>query len=618
LKLPPPRKLGLVQINDIISGNLILPLAIGVLWQAAASNAKVREQWQVGHVVFAPDCDSDLEKLAVCDMVCFSTYVWNADYHTDLARRLRDRNPRCFIVFGGPHFTPNYPDFWQHYQGIIDLVVLGEGELALQELLCVFGTDFDPGSIAGAWTPTRLNPPAPRVTNLHQTPSPYLKGFYDDMVQYAYDHDLRLQATLQTNRGCPYHCTFCEEGVDYKNKIFVADLDTVKKEITWMGENKIEYLTLADDNWGIYKHDVDLMHHLCRTKLQYGYPRILDATYAKNNPENVLAIAKADRDFGTDLIRGITVALQSTHQPTLDVIRRFNLESNKQRDFVRGLHELGVPIYVELIWPLPYETWQHFRQGLDDSIRSGLDTWIVVYPLNMQTSAQLWHDYGNDYEFSSHQDSQVKAERMHIFSNKVVANKWVDHDQVVHGHVFFMWLSTLYFFGFGRPALQAMVASTKLSVCELIEDFIEWVGQLDDQDDLHIQQNRLRRHWSQWLNNQPAEPLGQFKDGDIDFWYPYTHHASWLQLNHAWFIERLGDWMLTHNIDPVKVQSLLDDCWHGTARYGQTYPYSMGGDVVALNHTPPEFNSCHEFCRYYYWWNRKRGYSVTRRTSNGT
>ena len=46
------RRVHLVQINDVIGGNIILPLAIGILWQAAMSSKHNRDHWELGQVIY--------------------------------------------------------------------------------------------------------------------------------------------------------------------------------------------------------------------------------------------------------------------------------------------------------------------------------------------------------------------------------------------------------------------------------------------------------------------------------------------------------------------------------------------------------------------------------------
>ena len=51
-----------------------------------------------------------------------------------------------------------------------------------------------------------------RIKSLDEIPSPYLTGILDEFF------DGRLVPMIQTNRGCPFSCTFCVDGSASVNK----------------------------------------------------------------------------------------------------------------------------------------------------------------------------------------------------------------------------------------------------------------------------------------------------------------------------------------------------------------------------------------------------------------
>jgi putative methyltransferase len=348
----------LVQVNDIIGNNVVLPLAIGILWQSAMQNIFNKQNWQLGQIIYKKiESQDQLQKLAQGDLVVFSHYIWNSNYQFDLAKQIKQINPDIIVLVVGPNINQEKKYFWQEHGKYVDVALIGEGDRSFSHLLESF-PDFD--KVPGAWTADFCNGEAQRVQEFSIETSPYLAGFYDDIVDHERSAGRYIQAVVQTNRGCPYHCTFCEEGRDYKNKMFFYDKQRVIKEIEWCGQKGIEFLNIADDNWGIVDTDVEYMRWIRDCNLQYGYPKLVDATFAKNNPENLLAMAEIDHEHQTQLLRGITIALQSQNPQTLSSIKRFNLVPEKQQKLIVGLKKLGVPTYVEMIWPLPYETYESF------------------------------------------------------------------------------------------------------------------------------------------------------------------------------------------------------------------------------------------------------------------
>ena len=47
-------------------------------------------------------------------------------------------------------------------------------------------------------------------------PSPYLNGLFDELIK---DCKYDIEGTIETTRGCPFGCTFCEIGTKYYQKI---------------------------------------------------------------------------------------------------------------------------------------------------------------------------------------------------------------------------------------------------------------------------------------------------------------------------------------------------------------------------------------------------------------
>lgn len=586
------RTIHLVQINDVIGGNVILPLAIGVLWQAAMSRPAVVDQWQLGQVIYKKlDSPDQLQELAQGDVIAFSHYAWNSNYQYDMAKRIRAINPGITIVVGGPNITPNKLDFWDEHGSYTDLALLGEGENSFGSMLEQYPNFV---TVPGAWTPDYNNGEAERIQSFKRDQSPYLSGFYDHIVTKEKPQGRVIQAIIQTNRGCPYHCTFCEEGRDYKNKMFFYDSQRIFDEVEWCAKNGVEYLTIGDDNWGIVDIDVDVMRWIRDCKIKYGYPDIVDATYAKNNPDNLLAMARLDQEHDTRLIRGITIALQSMNTSTLGAIKRFNLVPAKQQQLIQGLREIGMPTYTEIIWPLPYETYDTLLSGIDATIKMGLANWLGMYPLSLHHGTDLYEDFHTNFNTIPQHSENAGNNDIKEVVNIVNYSDWVDNDTLVRGQVFYAWFVCLYYFGFARSGL-----SNQKFISKTVDQFIEYVAHTPNAN-CHVYWKRMTAWWKNWSNGLPTPDLSIFPDQDTAHWSPYTHLASWLQNDLDGLHQDLNNFGLNISLD-----------LHGVVRYNKSYPYTANDHTITIDHPQPEFANNFEFCRFYYWWRRKRGYSRT-------
>ena len=55
------------------------------------------------------------------------------------------------------------------------------------------------------------NPNLPRLKDFDKVPSPYLVGIFDDLIKE--NPKERWLASWETNRGCPFSCTYCDWGL---------------------------------------------------------------------------------------------------------------------------------------------------------------------------------------------------------------------------------------------------------------------------------------------------------------------------------------------------------------------------------------------------------------------
>ena len=97
----------------------------------------------------------------------------------------------------------------------IDVCIHNEGERAFTKLLQSFGTrDFE--SIEGiSYIDANsdryiFKEPGQRIRDLEEVPSPFLTGGFDDLI--IENPDIKFLTVWETNRGCPFSCTFCDWG----------------------------------------------------------------------------------------------------------------------------------------------------------------------------------------------------------------------------------------------------------------------------------------------------------------------------------------------------------------------------------------------------------------------
>lgn len=346
-----------------------LPYSAASTWVYACQDPIIASHYQLAGLYYQrTDINHTVQTMqdpAVCG---FSCYVWNEQYNLALARTIKRRWPECVIVFGGPQTGSHH---LQH--DFIDHIVFSEGETSLLQIL--------QDMILGNATPRMLR--LPRMADL-DIASVYASGVFDSIIEQQ-AHDIGWQAVLETNRGCPYACSFCDWGTLTYSKVHKFTMSRIRQDLEWIATNPVTVVFLADANFGIFR-DRDLeIAHMIKDVLQHSRVEYLNMTYTKNSNETVFDIADILRPWS----RGVTLSMQSMDSETLRISRRHNMASNDLRRQFELAREHDVPTYTDMILGLPGETLESWQQGLVDLLELGTPDFIDTNFANVLPNTEL-------------------------------------------------------------------------------------------------------------------------------------------------------------------------------------------------------------------------------------
>jgi radical SAM superfamily enzyme YgiQ (UPF0313 family) len=360
----------LVQVVPVNTYYGTTPASLGIVMAYAMEyeGGRLRESYDF-IPMFLTDESRIVERARTTGIFIFSNYLWNVKENLELSAAVKAVNPLNITIHGGPS-TPSYERdcemfFAEHPH--VDIAVRGEGELTFADLLDKLNrhnaTDLEvlkavPGLSYRTSDGVHRTENRERIADVDTIPSPYLTGLFDEFGS------VRSSAIIETNRGCPYGCTFCDWGSATLSKVRKFDLERVFAELEWSAKHNIEDASIADANFGMLERDVAITQKIADLRQVYGYPNTVGINYAKNQVKYLRDIIRIMADAGI-LTEG-KISLQSMDESTLKVIDRSNIKLSKYNELATEFRRARLPLGIELMMGLPGSTPVAFRNDLQD------------------------------------------------------------------------------------------------------------------------------------------------------------------------------------------------------------------------------------------------------------
>ncbi len=324
----------------------------------------------------------------------FSNYLWSHHWNLGASAAVKAKNRAHVTIHGGPD-SPKYAGDVEEYfraNPHIDVAVHGEGDVTLAEVLAA----LQPSLATGAPDLTALaavpglsfrhgdtvvrSGDRERIANLDLIPSPFANGLFDSVGDVGLPYLI-----IETNRGCPYGCTYCDWGSATLSRIRKFDLARVFADLEWAARNKVGFLMNADANFGVFPRDVEIARKVVELKRQYGFPRLFGANYAKNTVQHLKQIVDTLVDGGI-LATGV-LSMQSADPDTLRTIRRSNIKVDRYDDLAQEFSRNELPLVTELMMGLPGSTLPSFISDLQQCIDREMRA--RVYPTELLVNSPM-------------------------------------------------------------------------------------------------------------------------------------------------------------------------------------------------------------------------------------
>ena len=309
------------------------------------------------------------------DVVALGFFVWNEKLNTHVFDYVKEKYPTILTVGGGPRFTninANLEGAELFFKKVknCDLFVVNQGEKGFYKVIKQYEElnrsikDLTSKVIPGSLVNNKdkksigikncehkthlIGENIGALDDLNSIPSPYLTGMLDEFFED------RWMPLLETNRSCPYRCTFCAWGIG-TTKLMKFDEERVIQEIDYISERckHTPTMFIADANFGILERDAIFAKRMYENHLKHKFPMNVSVQWNKTRPDRILKVANEFKN-----IAAVGASMQSLNENVLESIKRKNLTFEQILSMQDSLKELGIEenAFTELIIGLPNET----------------------------------------------------------------------------------------------------------------------------------------------------------------------------------------------------------------------------------------------------------------------
>lgn len=300
--------------------------------------------------------------------IALSAYVWSEYLINPLIEYFRkEYGFRGNIILGGYQISYDSIELLQKHYPDCQYYIRGYAEEAL---LRIMQRQCPPGIVE-------------QTTDIEHLASPYLThtipvSFQQSMVR------------METKRGCPYKCNFCAHRDLFKGKTHHCNKQRVMQELAFFHKQEVQKINVLDPIFNAGSAYIPVMEEMVRLGLQAKVS--LQCRFEAIAGERGKRFLELCEKLNVQLEFGLQTALLEESK----LVDRSN-NISKVMASMKKLNMREIPYEISLIYGLPTQTLESFRQSIDFVIENGCEN-ITAFPLMLLKGTRLF-DLKEQYSF---------------------------------------------------------------------------------------------------------------------------------------------------------------------------------------------------------------------------
>ncbi|HWC77768.1 MAG TPA: radical SAM protein [Blastocatellia bacterium] len=444
----------------------------------------------------------DWKRLLSSDLVGISAITRTAPQSFELARKIKEANPRVKVVLGGPHPTA----LPEESLAFADVVVMHEGDHTFPEVAHRLTDSLENPDFTGllgiayktADGEVRINPERPFLTSEQLSALPFPEYTANEIKYITHN-------VVNTSRGCPFECEYCSVIDNFGRQFRFIDDDTAVELIKYTIGVKRRPIFFGDDIFNANRGRVKrILSRILDEGIKMPYWFAQCRVESACDPEMLKLMARAGCSY-------VFIGLESINDETLKLYHK-HATLEKNRIAIEEFHKVGIRVHGMFVLGSDADTTETITDTFKFAKQMNLDS-AQFFALTAVPGPPMTKRYEQEGKI-------LTWGQWHLFDaqHAVVRPKKMSAYELQMGTI----KASLDFYSY-REALRHLVTGRGLFnfllrikgrqlAKRIVSDNAEYIRSLKQLDDWQSKLHTEYESWREWANRMMADGSIEIED----------------------------------------------------------------------------------------------------------